>query len=478
MASAPRIGRRAAFGGTLALASLPAAGAEPADTADILVIGAGLSGLSAASRLAQRHRSVLVLEARDRVGGRTYQGPIGTGRFDLGAQFIGPTQDRVRALAAELGLALKPVFTQGKRIWELRERTLEFAQSTPPLPMLTMLDLPRVMGKIDTLAAYVGASAPWAAQDAAALDAQTVAGWTAAHSFTANTQDLVTCATRAVFGADPDELSMLFLAYYAAQGDSIEMLTNTAGGAQDSVLVGGTQQMALKLATGLGGAVRLNQPVRLVRQSEAGVEVLSETGATFRARRLIMAMPPAAAARLVFDPPLPPGRRDLQQRAPMGRYYKVIVTYERPFWRAAGYSGEVASVLGPITALYDDDPGDGTGALLGFIGGDHALTWRTLPYDLQRSQVLRCLGRWFGSQALLPTGYGFEDWSASRFTCGAPVAILAPGVLSRLGPALRAPCDLIHWAGTEAAEKWTGYMDGAIRAGEAAAKDVDERLGF
>jgi monoamine oxidase len=475
---APRIGRRAALGASLALASLPAAGAEAPESVDVLIIGAGLSGLTAASRLAARHRSVVVLEAQDRVGGRTYHGPVGTGRFDLGAQFVGPTQDRVRALAAELGLALKPVFTQGKRIWELRDTTLEFGQGTPPLPIVTLFDLPRVLGKMDALAAYVGASAPWASQDAAALDAQTVAGWTAAHSFTANTADLVTCATRAVFGADPDELSMLFLAFYAAQGDSIEMLSNTAGGAQDSVIVGGTQQMALRLAEGLGGAVRLNQPVRLVRQSEAGVEVLSETGATFGARRLIMAMPPSAAARVTFDPPLPPDRRDLQQRAPMGRYYKVVITYETPFWRAAGYSGEVASVLGPITALYDDDPGDGTGALLAFIGGDHALKWCALPHDLQRSQVLRCLGRWFGSRALLPTGYGFEDWSAQRFTGGAPVAIMAPGVLSRVGPALRAPCDLIHWAGTEAAEKWTGYMDGAIRAGEAAAKDVDERLAF
>ena len=474
---APRIGRRLALGGSLALAGLPALAAEAPDPVDVLVVGAGLSGLTAARRLTERHRSVLVLEGRDRVGGRVLHGGIGSRRFDLGGQFIGPTQDRVRALASELGLALKPVFTSGKRIWELRDQVLEFGPGTPPLPMLTLLDLRRVIGKIDRLASYVGAGAPWAARDAAALDAQTVAGWTAAHSFTTNTADLVTCATRALFGADPDELSMLFLAFYAAQGDSMDMLTGTAGGAQDSFLAGGTQQMALKLAERLGGAIRLGETIRLVRQSEAGVELLSETGASFRARRLIIAMPPAAAARVIFDPPLPPDRRDLQTRAPMGRYYKVVITFETPFWRAQGYSGEVASVLGPITALYDDDPGGRHGgvAWLHRRGSCAKMANAAARSPAQPGAALPGpLVRLAGAAADRLRLRGLDGAEADgRWAGGDPGA---GRVESRLGPALRAPCDLIHWAGTEAAEKWTGYMDGAIRAGEAAAKDVAERL--
>ncbi len=470
----PLITRRAALA---AAALVPvASAAEPAPTApetvDVIVVGGGLSGLTAARRLTEQGRKVVLLEARDRVGGRTYHGPIGARSFDLGAQFVGPTQDRVRALAAEFGLALKPVFTAGRRIWELRDERLEFGQGNPPLPIGTLLDLPHVMGRIDTMANRVGAVAPWAAEDAAALDGQTAATWAAAHSFTANTMDLLTCSTRAVFGADPDEMSMLFVAFYTAQGDSLEMLTNTAGGAQDSIIVGGTQQLSLRLAALLGEVVRLNQPVSRIRQNDQGVSVTTEAGTEVRARHVIVAMPPAAAGRLVFDPPLPRDRHELQQRAPMGRYFKVIVTYDKPFWRDAGFTGEVASVRGPITASYDDDPGDGTGALLNFIGGDHALAWQALPPDQQKQAVLTCLARWFGDAALKPTAYGFNPWGEQRFTGGAPVAIMAPGVLSRLGPALRAPCGRIHWAGTEAAEKWTGYMDGAIRAGEAAAKAV------
>jgi monoamine oxidase len=305
--------------------------------------------------------------------------------------------------------------------------------------------------------------------DAATLDAQSFATWTGAHTYTQNTADLIACSTRAIFGADPDELSTLFVAYYTAQCDSLEMLIGTEHGAQDSIIVGGTQQLSLKLAESLGDAVHLNQPASLVKQDAAGVTVKTEAGAVFAAKHVVIAMPPQVAGRLRFDPPLPPARQQLQQRMPMGRYVKVIVCYDKPFWREAGYTGEVASVRGPITASYGDDPGDGSGALLNFIGGDNALAWMALPPDQQKRAVLECLGRWFGKQALSPTAYGFNPWADQRFTGGAPVAIMAPGVLSRIGHALREPCGRIVWAGTEAAEKWTGYMDGAIRAGEAAA---------
>jgi monoamine oxidase len=463
-----------------AAGTLPVAAAAQtttaAETVDVVVLGGGLSGLTAARRIAERGHSVAVLEARDRVGGRNFYGPVGRHNFDLGGQFIGPTQDRVRALISELGLQLKPVFVHAKKIWELRDDRLEFSGATPPLPWGTLIDLPHLMARVDALANDVGAITPWDSPNAAALDAITFAQWAASHSYTQNTRDLVALSTRAIFGADPEELSLLFMAFYTAQGDSMEMLTNTDGGAQDSFIVGGAQQMSQRLAAKLGPAVRLSQPVRRVHQDDQSVSVETETGLQIRARYAVMAMPPAAAARLDFDPPLPPLRRELHQRAPMGRYFKVLVTYEKPFWRAAGFSGEVASVRGPITATYDDDPGDGTGALLNFIGGDNALHWAALPPDQQKQAVLGCLARWFGDAAFHPTAYGFNDWTAQRFTGGAPVACLAPGVLSRLGPALRAPCGRIHWAGTEAALKWTGYMDGAIRAGEAASVAVAERL--
>lgn len=468
----------AALAGVLTLPALAGRALAQGSTiaADVVVLGAGLSGLTAARHLSERGHKVVVLEARDRVGGRNNFAPVGSHRFELGGQFIGPTQSAARALISELNLQLKPIFTDAKKIWELADDRLEFTGDIPPLPWGTLFDLPHMLGKLDKLAGEVGTQAPWAAANAQALDSLTVSDWAQAHAFTSNTRDLIRCSTRAVFGAEPDELSLLFAAYYVAQGDSMEMLINTHGGAQDAMIIGGSQQMSQRLAERLAAAVQLSQPVRSLAQAEDGVLATCESGLQIAARYAVVAMPPAAANRIHFTPALPHTRRELQLRMPMGRYFKVIVTYPTPFWREHGFSGEVASVRGPIIAAYDDDPGDGTGAILGFIGGDAAGAWADLAPDAQRKAVLGCLARWFGPQALNPTGYGFNNWTEQLETGGAPVAIMPPGVLSRMGPALRAPCGRIHWAGTEAAEKWTGYMDGAIRAGEAAAAALHARL--
>ncbi len=483
--TAPVLGRRGAlFGVPLAAASL-AVGAARADTtapsvtvetADVVVIGAGLSGLTAARRLHEAGKTVLVLECRDRVGGRNYTAPIGGHRLELGGQFIGPTQTAARALIAELGLKLRTVFTDAKRIWELADRSLEFGNERPPLPWGSLLDLPHIMSKIDALAAEVGATTPWLHPRAAALDGITVAQWMADNAYTQTAVDLMTCSVRAVFGADPGEISMLFLLNYTAQGDTIEMLTNTKDGAQDAVIIGGSQQMSLKLAASLGDRVRVNDAVVHVLHEENAVLVTTQSGRQYRAAKLVIAMPPGSANRIDHVPPLPEQRRDLQNRAPMGRYYKVIATYDRPIWRERGFSGEVASVRGPIIASYDDEPADGGAAILGFIGGDAASAWAAQDETARRESALQCLARWFGPEMLKPTGFGYHDWCADWRQGGAPVTVLPPGVLSRAGRALRTPCGHVHWAGTEAAVQWSGYMDGAIRAGDAVAAEILAKL--
>lgn len=495
-AAAPRarVGRRAALLGaglSTALAagvraqtaSVPPAGSLPAsaaadniEDADVLVLGAGLSGLTAARRLHEAGRRVIVLEARDRVGGRNYFAPIGAHSFELGGQFIGPTQTAARALIAELGLTLIPTFTDAKRIWELSDQRLVFGNENPPLPWASLLDLQHLMSKLDQLAGSIGPTAPWAHPDAQALDATTLATWLAKNAYTQTAIDLTVCSIRAVFGADPSELSLLFLANYIAQGDSLEMLTNTRGGAQDAIIKGGSQQMSIRMAQMLGDAVRLGQAAARVEQDGTRVCVTSVTGRRYQARRAIIAMPPYSANKIEFAPALPVARRDLQARAAMGRYYKVIATYQRPFWREAGFSGEVASVQGPIVAAYDDMGADGTPAILGFIGGDAASRFGAMDEDGRKQAALTCLARWFGEEARQPVAFGYHDWCGDWRQAGCPVMVLPPGAMSRAGHALRQPCERLHWAGTEAAEKWTGYMDGAIRAGDAAARQVLQAL--
>jgi monoamine oxidase len=404
--------------------------------------------------------------------------PVGARRYDIGGQFVGPTQDRVRALAAEFGLRLQTVYSAGKHVWELPGHRMEFSGGVPSLPFLTAgglpltakLDLGRLNFRMNGLAGSVGAAAPWAARDAAALDAITLEQWVREHGSSDTTPQLATIMTRAVLGVDPDEISALYWAWYVAQGDSIDMLINGAGGAQDSVIEGGSQQISLKLAQQLGAAVNLDQPVRRVTQDADGVEVLTDSG-RWRGRYAVLALPPSMADGIEFSPALPAQRSELQKRAPMGSYAKVVVSYERAFWREHGYAGDVASLEGPIVASYDDSSAEGP-ALLGFVGGGGERAWRALSAEARKAAVLGCIARWYGDEALRPLAYAEGEWPQDPWVKGAPACHMGPGVLSRLGPALRLPVGRVHWAGTEAALRWTGYMDGAIRAGEQAAKDV------
>lgn len=447
---------------------------SPAEPVDVIVVGAGLSGLMAARELSKQGKSVVVLEARDRVGGRTWTIPIGARRYDIGGQFIGPTQTRMLELAKEFGLDVKPAFSDAKHIWELDDERMEFTGNVPSLSLLQKIDLGQIISKMNDLSKVVGATEPWAAPNAAALDAITLAQWVKEESFRESTRTFAKVMTRAVLGVDPDEISVLFWAFYVAQGDNVEMLIGGPGGAQDSVIEGGAQQLSLRMAKDLGAAVRLSQVVRRVEQDDAGVRVHTDHG-TWRGRHVVMALPPSMMPSIAFSPTLPGDRRDLHARAPMGRYAKVVLTYEKAFWRDLGFAGDVGSSRGPVVASYDDSSEEGP-ALLGFIGGDADFNWRKLSADERKASVLECFARWFGPEALKPLAYAEKDWTLDEWVTGGPVTTFPPGVLSRIGPALRQPVGRIHWAGTETALRWTGYMDGALRAGEQVAADLLAKL--
>lgn len=436
---------------------------------DVVVVGAGLSGLTAARWLREAGKRVVVLEAQDRVGGRLLSGEVGGHHVDVGGQFFGPTQTAVKALAKELGLPLVPTYTQGESILETSEGIARINPMATDSPLFG--ELVGLSQEIDVLAGEVGNHAPWNTPRADQLDARTLANWADERGLSATGRSVLNIATRAVLGAEPEETSLLYWAYYVAQSDNLAMLLGTEGGAQGEWMPGGTQQMPLRLAGMLGGAVQLSSPVTHISQHETGV-VVTTPNARFSAEQVIVAIPPHIADAIVFDPPLPQARQSLQQGAPFGTYLKVIVTYDRPFWRTQGLSGAASSDVGPICNTLDESSGDGTGAMLGFIAGDNARTWLMLDQEAGRRAILDQLERWFGPEARSPTGLHVQDWVADPWTKGGPVAVLPPTVLSRDGAALREPCGRIHWAGTEAATKWTGYMDGAVRAGEEAANQI------
>jgi monoamine oxidase len=213
--------------------------------------------------------------------------------------------------------------------------------------------------------------------------------------------------------------------------------------------------------------------VRRIVQDGSGVAVETDRHRDFKAGRVIVALPPAMAGRIAYAPILPALRDQLTQRMPMGWYAKVEAVYPTPFWRSDGLSGQVVSDTGPVRTTFDNTPPDGTpGVLMGFIAADDGRVWSQLSASERRNAALGSFARYFGTAALGPIQYVEKDWTAEEWSRGDPVGLMPPGVLTQYGPALRPPVGRVHWAGTETAEVWTGYMDGAVRSGERVADEV------
>ena len=455
--------------------------------ADVVVVGAGLAGLVAARRLVAAGRSVIVLEARDRVGGRVWNYDLGHGRvFERGGQFIGPTQDHIAQLARELHVGTFPVYDDGDDVYVADGERLTYSDrgpfgTAPPDPAIASQLASLVLG-VDALSTKVPVDAPWAAPNATALDGQTLQSYLDDQSASPRLQQVTAAALRAIFAAEARELSMLFALFYtAASGDkdhpgTFQRNFNTRAGAQASRLIGGSQIVPLTLAAQLGARVVLSSPVRSITQARGQVTVVSDR-LTVSARRAVVAIPPTLAGRIHYDPILPPGRDGLTQRYGPGTLIKVAAVYDRPFWRTHGLTGQAVATGFPISISYDDSPPGGRpGVLFGFVGGDNARRYRTLPAAERRRAVLSQLDLFFGAEARRPSHIVETDWSAQPWTRGCPVGIPAVGSFVAYGPHLREPVGHIHWAGTETATYWNGYMDGAVSSGQRAAAEVAAEL--
>ena len=443
------------------------------ESVDVVVVGAGLAGLTAARRLRQEGRSVVVLEARDRVGGRTLNHTFADGTIvELGGQWVGPTQDRVLALADELGLATFPTYEQGDHLLGIDGDARRWADETFGLDEDTLMDVADTQTALEALAATVPLDAPWDAPGARDLDAQTVECWLAANARTETGLLFWQTLIPAIFSADCDQMSLLHFLFYIRSGGMIDMLVATGGGAQDSRIAGGSQAIALRAAADLGLAVRLGCPVHLIRQDADGVQVVHEHGSV-RAERVIVALPPALAGRIRYSPALP-GRRDqLTQQVPMGAVIKVQARYDEPFWRRRGLSGFVVSLDDPLSVTFDNSPEDRRcGVLLGFFEGEHATAAGLMDAVERRALALGCFATYFGERALHPGEYVEQDWTAEEFSRGCYGGRMGTGVWTRYAQALSEPVGRIHWAGTETSDVWNGYMDGAVRSGERAAEEA------
>ncbi len=451
----------------------------PTHEADVVIVGAGISGLIAARTVLAAGLKPVVLEADDRVGGRILtQDALPGLPVELGAQWIGDTHHRMFALAAELGVPTYPQYDDGETSYDLAGsgvlRQSEFHRRFAG----ELAELEKVFRLLDELAAEVPPEAPWLAPAAAEWDSITAGAWYDGQGLSPVARTLLEICTVGILAVPTVEVSFLHLLFTIQTcGVTSELFAESEGGAQTTRFAGGTGEIPRRLADLVAEHLVLQAPVQLIEHGADRVTVSCRGGLVARGRRVIVTLSPALAGRIMYDPPLPGVRDQLTQRLPNASAMKAFFIYDEPFWRADGLNGQLISDVGPARMSNDTClPGDDHGVILLFLEGEQARTYGRLPHDERRAALTAELVRHFGDKAARPECYVDGEWADRQWTRGCYNANCGPLVWTTFGQALAAPIGAIHWAGTDTATQWSAYMEGAVEAGERAARAVIAEL--
>lgn len=451
---------------------------------DVVVVGGGISGLRTGVLLKQHNKKVVVLEANDRVGGRT-KGQIIKNQniqYDIGGQWIGPTQDRMYRILEEYSLQTMPQTENGYSYQYLRNTVSKSRSKDFDIPgSIPIIQLP-LLGVavlyIDHLAKQVPVDCPWNAKRAEEWDSYSIETWMRSSWWapTKSVKSTVEIICWCVLATEPSRVSFLWFLWFVNQAGGLMKLILTKDGAQQDRIIGGAVQVSQKMAEELENCVMTSSPVTKIQQFENKCKVILENGKHFICKKVVIACSPAMSRRITFSPVLPGCSDALMQGHLMGHVIKVIIFYDSPFWIEKGYSGLGVSDKNIRLSFDASYPEKSVYALVGFFLGDAALQWCDKTKEDRKQATIEHFSRIFGDEANNPVDYIENNWPLESYIRGAYMSIPPPNILTRVGPAIRTPIGNIHFAGTETATQWSGYMEGGLQAAERVTKEIMDSL--
>jgi len=441
---------------------------------DSIIVGGGFSGLATARLLNKSHKKFLLLEARGRLGGRTHTKYFKDGKYvDLGGQWIGPTQDRMYELAREYNVSWYETYNDGKNLLDLNKATRTYTGLIPKMDAASLINIDYLLKKLERLAKTVSLQAPWLTPNASEWDRVSLEEFVRKHSYTGSCYKVVRAGLETVYACELNEVSLLHALFYIQSGTNLNSLLSIQDGAQQHRITGGMQTLAERMAEPFSSSIHFNSPVKRVVQSDDHVTIEGDHF-SHRAKYVVMAIPPALLSTIDFIPSLPLQKTQLIQRLSMGIVGKVLGVYEKPFWRDKGFSGQVVSdEHAPFQTLFDASPGDASyGVLLAFCIASRARDFFSKDEPARKKIALETFSKYFGDGAATPIEYIDHCWADEAWSKGCYAAYYPTGAWTNFQGALSKQSGRIHWAGTETSEVWYGYIEGAVRAGERAAREI------
>lgn len=440
---------------------------SPQNKVDVVIVGAGLSGLAAALELRKSNLSFVVLEARNRPGGRVYSKQTdGNVAIDFGAQWISPKHHRMKKLISNFGFSTVSTYKKGKTIYEFNQK-VSF-QKFPPITGIGYIDIYQFSQKLNRHSNQLFAKAPWESPTAYQLDQITMLQYLEKHMYTKLGKRYITLLFEEMLCSKLNDVSALDVMWCIKTAGNVHNIKKS----EKLWIEEGAGDLMEAIASSLSGKMEYNCPVQKIAYNREGVSILTNKNC-WKARRAIIAVPPNLQTQIEFEPPLPTIKSQLNERSWMPSVIKFIIFYKTPFWRKLNLTGMIYSENSVVKQAVDITPKhQKVGVLTVLSNGSAARHLEKLSEQERRNEVLATLTRFLGNNAATPLQFHEKNWTEDEWTRGGYGIHYAPGVIINFGAALFEPVLTLHWAGSETATEWRMYMEGAVQSGERAAKEV------